>query len=31
MCGNLKNIYFKQFDLIIIGMQIKNYAEFELN
>ena len=31
MCRNLKNMYFKQFDLIILGMQKLNFIDLKLN
>ena len=31
MCRSLKNIHFKQFDLIILGMQKLEYVDFKLN
>ena len=31
MCRSLKNIHFKQFDLIILGMQKINLLHFKLN
>ena len=31
MCRSLKNIHFKQFDLIILGMQKSGKVDFKLN